>query len=325
MEEKNKDNPIESKAATLEFKACKKLEFRILNDPEQRKLLAERVMELVDQIYNDNIKNIIYLDKSARPISTLFSDLWRKKYPNKEMPLVNFINIGTETGHLFEKKYNTHPGYIGDEDYDRFLNSLSKEKIFEIFGEDAIKEIINKYSYLKLAKDGSVVQLIEEYTNTGESISLAKKILETAFPKLRFTKSTLQEQNQTRYAGDESLRLFETWADPNDKSYFKGTVYSPPWRHEKSEKDYGITGVVDSKDSSFIAGGYHKMPTEERIKAINRQITEMRYQNNETEIAKLQEIKSIISNPNFKPDVNQLRQEMHMVADEYWKKQEITH
>ena len=228
----------------------KKEEFSILNDPEQRKLLAEKVMELVEQVSNENIKNLVYLDKSARPISTLFIDLWKKRYPDKELPLINFINVGTETGAMFKEKLGDDymsRSYTDDKRHDEFLKNLSDNKILEVVGEDKVKEIKDKYSYLSLAKDGTIVQLVEEYSNTGESMSLAKRILETAFPKLRFVKYSLQEQ-EGEDDKEGGLSLFEVWRDPDDKE--KGTKYEPPWRHIKSDKDYGITGVVDSKEAS---------------------------------------------------------------------------
>ena len=128
-------------------------EFKILNDPEQRKLLMERVNTMVEIIEQDKYTNVIFLDKSARPLSTLCLDLWRKKFPDKKFPKINFMNIGREISNELSKKQGKmtiedaeSQGKI--DEHKNWIRDVSPEEIIDAIGEEEIKRVKNSYKYL---------------------------------------------------------------------------------------------------------------------------------------------------------------------------------
>lgn len=235
--------------------------FEILTDLGQRKLLAERVMDLVDAVKNKSIRNMVFLDKSSRPINVLFLDLWRRANLYAEIPKINFINVGKETSKKMAEilgKEMQHPDYIGDEDYQRWINNVDPQKVIEAFGGEEIERLRKEYRYLNEAPKGTTILLVEEYTNTGESLAWAKKIMGIAFPDLQFEGHSLSQQ------GDA---LFETEGRI-------GKQYQPPWRKFEHEKEYGAIGVVDSKKDKLTAEPTRNFTPEDRRRAIEKYIKE---------------------------------------------------
>jgi hypothetical protein len=67
--------------------------FEMFTDHEQRRLLGEAADELVEHVavvekqgLEDPKKRVVvFLDKSARPLSTLFREMWSLKRPNAKV------------------------------------------------------------------------------------------------------------------------------------------------------------------------------------------------------------------------------------------------
>lgn len=222
-------------------------EFKFMKDEGQREMLAERVMDLIEKVRTDGIRNIVFLDKSARPLSTLYLDLWRRSYPQYEPTEINFVNIGKETSAA--ASHNDDLKDIRDPDFPSSKidpESLSSEMVEKFVGADEIKRVRETYKHLRDAAPGRPVLIVEEYTNTGLSLAWAKKILKTIFPDLRFETFSVAQQVDSYDKKDEDLALFERWHDPISKT---STFFNPPWRQPEESDQYGVTGVVDRKGS----------------------------------------------------------------------------
>ncbi len=98
--------------------------------------------------------SVFFLDKSARPLAYMFRKLFPAYVPDVKMPAIRYINIG-EGGDRYNdpssKPFTGDPGLIR-QTYGKHLDE----------------------------KGGMVV--VDDYTDTGESLDTASKVLEVAFP-----------------------------------------------------------------------------------------------------------------------------------------------
>ncbi len=66
----------------------------ILGDPQQREVMKRRSIVMVRAA--EDAGTVIFLDKTARPLGYLFRLVFPTVYPDKKIPEVKFINLGTE-------------------------------------------------------------------------------------------------------------------------------------------------------------------------------------------------------------------------------------
>jgi len=235
-------------------------QYEIMKDPEQRMLLAQSVDRLLDDtkrtihthtegkdtIEKESAPCFVFLDKSARPVSTLFLDLWKKKFPEYPSPDVRFINVGKETAERFKNILGND--YIKlpspwesnfNEEYHKLktvIESISPEKIkTEIMTEQEV-ELLKK-----IGEGRKELVLVEEYTETGESLLWAKKLLRSVNSDLMVSSKSLATHKD---------KLFELARGNGGES-----IHTPPWRKIATDAEYGITGVIDS--ASLFAEPWH--------------------------------------------------------------------
>lgn len=140
--------------------------YKFVTDPEMRKSLAEKTLQLIERIEEQNIKHLIFLDKSARPLSTLFLEMWERRKLGKARPSISFINIGKETNYGFKAT---------PKDLDEYLQA-----------DGELDRIRETYRYLAEAEVSERVVIVDECSYTNETIDLATQILQKAFPDLAF-------------------------------------------------------------------------------------------------------------------------------------------
>lgn len=186
--------------------------FKILTDPEMRQKLADRVFNLVEQVKEKNITNLVFLDKSARPLVTLFSSLWKKLSPNAPKPKISFINVGKEI--------------LGEERVD--FGSMSTQEYEWPIKQQALDEIAKKYQHLSSAAGNERILIVEEYTHSGKSMRKAIEIFSSIFPEVEFEGFSVSD--------NEENVIFEG-----------GEV---PWSEDEQSGDYGssLTGVSDAEE-----------------------------------------------------------------------------
>lgn len=192
--------------------------YTILTDPEQRREIARLMENFVDEIKNKDIKNIVFLDKSARPLVTAFQAIWQRKYGTEpqEKPHISFLNIGTES--------------FSDWGAEEILDHVNTREM-----EPELQRVADEYKYLQEAASESEVVIFEELTDRGHSLAIAKKFLESAFPELRFSTFSLTKTPDTPFIRNEG--------------------YGPPWGTGGEYGTDNMTGVVDAAkvDSTVIA------------------------------------------------------------------------
>ena len=75
----------------------KPFSFEILSDPETREDIRERMVRFLRAVHDRKVDTLVFLDRSARPLSWLFRAMWKREYPEENVPDVKFVNIGTAT------------------------------------------------------------------------------------------------------------------------------------------------------------------------------------------------------------------------------------
>ncbi len=83
------DNP-----ATPSLETAAPYAFSRLTNKEWRQEVLERVDQLIEQITDNGIEELIFLDKSARPLSWLVKERWKHKNIQKQSPKIKYIDLG---------------------------------------------------------------------------------------------------------------------------------------------------------------------------------------------------------------------------------------
>lgn len=179
----------------------KKNGFDILADKETRRELKIRMNELIEQIREKKIDSVIFLDRSARPLSWLFLDIWKKLYPKEKHPDIKFMNIGKKS-HLHVGSANRITNYSKKEPF--YLSEDSRELVekmdlsSEWLGlsdvpeewqdavldhEDDIEEL---ESIFKDEFKGKQVLVLDDFLATGRTQLSTLALLNAAFPGTTF-------------------------------------------------------------------------------------------------------------------------------------------
>lgn len=141
MEEGNEDNQFQSRVRNI--KKNKPLGI----EEEEYVELKKGISQLIGLTLNNDVSTVFFLDKSARPISWLFSGVWRTLQKegrlDQKCPEVRFINVGWS---------NRFP-------------TIGKDKI-------------------KIPKDGNIM-LVDETMVTGNTLLWGMTFLRDLFPDRR--------------------------------------------------------------------------------------------------------------------------------------------
>ncbi|MBU1132600.1 hypothetical protein KKC32_05150 [Patescibacteria group bacterium] len=204
------NEPKKDEESKSTMKSAEPFAYSRLMNPEWRLELVERIDQLIEQIKNSGIEELIFLDKSARPLSWLFQERWNNKQSD---PKIKYIDMGTmevrgkktiieemseegeamyksldeiekksytEDDEWFWKKNNFAEGTAIDDDI-----WLSKKNIPKIWlaivakHPDLIEKIRSRYGK-KLQKK---VLIIDELLMTGETLRATAAVFAQAYPQ----------------------------------------------------------------------------------------------------------------------------------------------
>ncbi len=248
-------------------------DYFFMKDPEQRRLLAERVDQLVEIASHNKANNLIFLDKSARPLVVLFKDLWKARYPDSKEPNISFINVGME---ISKKKVSEQMEKKGQTSYDddrryyisRLHGGSNLEDALGLTQEE-LDTFHEKYKYLedaeKLNQDGqkSEAVIVDEYSYSGNSLAVAKIIVGAAFPDLPLDTYSISK-------GEGNLfHYIDRHGEPR---------HDPPWRAWENENPWfaGVTGVIDPREGNpdvhLTARPYYDFDENARFKMVEDQV-----------------------------------------------------
>lgn len=146
-----------------------------------------RFMKNLNSHFNDNSlpDTIFFLDKSARPVAHLVRKLFNHFYPNKPIPKIRFVDIGTEKA-----------------------GQPVRQDIAMVGEEDAIRK-----TYGKNIDQNSSILVVDEYSNTGKSLSRAADAITRAFPNARVAKQVAYSETPKWYKNPDYLGIREISTD----------------------------------------------------------------------------------------------------------------
>jgi hypoxanthine phosphoribosyltransferase len=163
---KQEPKPESPKQEKEEFK------YRILDYGEARETLKEKIKELIDLVQAENIDYLVFLDKSARPFSWLFRDMWDKvAEKDAKRPEIRFANIGRSISFAHEKQQNKERDVESEETLASDVGQLKQN--------------------FKNQFDDKSVLIVDDISATGGTRQLAEKEFRMAFPNTSINFKTL--------------------------------------------------------------------------------------------------------------------------------------
>ncbi len=133
--------------------------------------------------HKNKIKNVIFVDSSARPAWVGFDEYWRSTYPNEKEPGIFFMNptgFDTESESFMDKAFGSLNSFFGGEE--RRGNST------------IVKELNEKYPTLVKDKEDPLL-IFDTCAHTGGTIRDIKDVLEEAgFEDIRIITANLPEK-----------------------------------------------------------------------------------------------------------------------------------
>ncbi|MFA6533744.1 MAG: hypothetical protein WCT37_01080 [Patescibacteria group bacterium] len=162
------------------------------------------------------------------------------------------------------------PQFVEDNDYARLMSLITNDMTIEAVGKEKLQKLVKEYA---LFKNSGPVLIVDEYSNTGQSLELAKKVIEAGMA-LKDKNNLIDGYNFS----DERRSYLFTKED--------GFRVNPPWRESSSQSEMrGVTGVVDPAEGELTAEKYGR------------------------------------ENPEAAKRVQQLRAELHAIANKYLEKE----
>lgn len=153
------------------------------------------------------------------------------------------------------------PGYVGDKAYSMMLELMSDDAIIKGLGPE-LSRIADTYT---MFEGGGKILIVDEYSNTGESREIAKRIIEAAF-RMKNPGKTIKVEFQS-LSGQKNA-LFRKKDAEN---------YSPQWRSSHgNEASKGITGVIEPEQGKLTADPYYKNLSAEELKKRQENVAQLR-------------------------------------------------
>ena len=144
---------------SMESEVAKPVEFRIVRDSHVRQLLRDRTEAIVEAAYHNGTDALVFLDKSARPISWLFRELWKKNHGTLNRPQIRFINVGRPKEGKLAVDADARP-----------------------VSTDAVEELRTLFGSQFTGKD---VTIVDDLSATGKTLEAATRVFREAFPTAR--------------------------------------------------------------------------------------------------------------------------------------------
>lgn len=184
-------------------------EEQLIKEP-QREVIKRRVKDMVDSAKDHD--TILFLDKSARPLSTAFLTEWRIQHPDEEPPNIRFLNIGIEKIPVIVKWAEKH---IPKKDGEKYIieSIISEETLSDVFGSENVNTLKH------VIADAKDLMIVDDLSHSGRSMRLAEAVVKSIKPNVEI----------------DPFFLLNT--DDDKKTFTEKTLPFLPWK--------GATGVED--------------------------------------------------------------------------------
>jgi hypothetical protein len=198
------DNALETEAPQQAYD--------ILSNPIQREIIKRRTLDLVNAAENKDM--VIFLDKSARPLSHLFRHVYPTVFPDKRLPKIRYVNMGTEKGMNLR--------------LDQIPEITSVENLKTIFGNENIEELQKTLESGEIPEKRLVIDDVEVSGDTRKRAEHIFKIINNSEYNFFFFLDS-----------PEDKKLFPYDPDPFDDTV--PIVHALPW--------YGNASII--RDRKF--------------------------------------------------------------------------
>lgn len=237
------DYPIFSRQAGKRLnKISDKYETRTLSIDETLGKMVGHTAETIATLIGEKAgvpaaDHVIYLDKSARPVSWLVDEFWGD-FTSAPQPDSTFLAIDRRTWladycgvQLLPNEYveapdgTTHPASAAD--FDRNFHKIPKEvlaKIRALYIKDGIEdEDVDKIFATPTILDGKNLTIIDEVSRSGATLHIAQRLLKAAIPELKSVNGHVfwHDTAQVTQSGEMQMGSAPVWY-PADHSDWRG-------------------------------------------------------------------------------------------------------
>lgn len=202
-------------------------------------LMVGRTAETIAVLCGDNehipaADHVIYLDKSARPVSWMVNQFW-KDFTNKEKPERSYLAIdrrqwlkrsGVEllsNEYIADPDGSTRPARASDFD----INKIPREtlaRIRALYIEGGIEdEDVDKIMQTPTVLDGKNVTIIDEVSRSGSTLGIAQCLIRAAIPEVQSVNGHVfwSDLSMQTASGETQMGSTPAWY-PHDKSDWRG-------------------------------------------------------------------------------------------------------
>lgn len=191
-------------------------DYRVLREPVQREILKDRAVDFIYQA--GTMDTIVFLDKSARPLSQFLYDLWPKFYSNRPLPRVLNIDIGNEKGVvLSDHAFTTWKRHALIENLVPELDS--EAKIREIYGSVNIDRL---QSLLK-SNTPEHRLIVDDLSQSGRTLIITKLLMMVLDPVNTYKYFTFIEKNDLEFF----YKPRKGWITPWKQKESAGDIQDP--------------------------------------------------------------------------------------------------
>ncbi len=178
----------------VETKEKSFVEYKFFKSEYAREDIIERMDLMIENVRNRDVDTIVFLDRSARPLSWMFREGWKLKYPDEDIPDVKFVNIGTSSyfhggdtstlqgSDLSLEKFDEVQDLLCDGEQGKWMSKRDiprewRDKIDEQTG--VVEELKRVY---KDEFAGGSILVVDELSGSGSTQMTALRLFENAFP-----------------------------------------------------------------------------------------------------------------------------------------------
>ena len=190
-------------------------EYSILTNPDQRSVIRRRTADLVEQVVDNGIDTVIFLDKTTRPLVTAFIHQWEICHPELPFPQLRFLRIGREKTTAIHQWSQNNFSAQNKPDIEAVL---SRENIPHIFGQENIDFIGN------MLETAESVLLVDDVRHSGKTARIAIATLSSIFPDLIIDTFFMLSSSEDRkpFYGDFGARFLPWDTTPWDEKSISG-------------------------------------------------------------------------------------------------------
>ncbi len=172
-----------------------RVRYEILSSTRLRECIKERMELFIEHVHDRKVDALVFLDRSARPLSWLMRGIWKRRYPNEPVPETRFVNIGYPSSINSAARPLLSDIEISDAEWEQkhaaLLGSVDDRWMKTSDLPEPWKQVVAQDTKLppELADlfegqfSAAHVLVVDELVASGKALSTALMLFERAFPK----------------------------------------------------------------------------------------------------------------------------------------------